>query len=160
MKLMHNKVTCLSQRKALVQFWISSCTSYFFFMKHDFLVERKLKDKYSYSHLGVWQKIKKQIHPLNPSYGSICCQLQNLSFEAKITILENLYLYHEIDSLPVLRDVSLFKLLCFSETSAEINSSNVSEVYNKICQHFKDLYSSVNQQCHIINGKESIQNTK
>ena len=67
---------------------------------------------------------------------SICGQLQNLSFQAKITILENLYLYHEIDILPVLRDVetSLHCLNYFSKTGPDINSWGVLMLYNKICK--------------------------
>lgn len=61
---------------------------------------------------------------------SICCQLQNLSFEAKITILENLFLYLELDSFPVLKDFWLSLryyhfFFFFSEIGVDVNSWDV-----------------------------------
>lgn len=90
---------------------------------------------------------------------STCCQLQNLSFEAALTILENLYPYLELDSFPVLKDLTVFKLLtfAFSEIAVDVNTWDALMLYNKMCQHLKDLDNLVKQ--YIVKsrmGKRSI----
>lgn len=67
------------------------------------------------------------------------CQWQNLSFQAKMRILENFYLPPgEPDSLPILKDFS-------DETGNDINECNFLNLSNEMCQHVKDLRNSMNQ---------------
>ena len=64
--------------------------------------------------------------------------LKMLSFQVKIRILENLYLYHSLGSFQTLFKTS-------DESSGDINKCNFLTSCNELCQHLKDPNNSANQ---------------